>query len=81
MWLSTTCPHRWAKSCRLVDQAGYQPTRYLPLADGPPGIGEFSKDLAFELYSIPEPGTWGLLTSGVAGIGALRWRSRRAKRT
>ena len=40
----------------LVDQAGYQPTRYLALADGPPGIGEFSKDLAFELYTRPRTG-------------------------
>jgi PEP-CTERM motif len=64
----------------LIDQAGYQPTRYLSLADGPPGIGEFSKDLAFELYSIPEPGTWALLSSGIAGIGALQWRRRTSRR-
>jgi hypothetical protein len=64
----------------LIDQAGYAPTRYLALADGPPGIGEFSKDLAFELYSIPEPGTWALLSSGVAGIGALQWRRRTSRR-
>ncbi|WP_428940656.1 hypothetical protein [Fontivita pretiosa] len=59
----------------LVDQAGYQPTRYLPLADGPQGIGEFSKDLAFELYTIPEPGTCLLLMAG-AGIVAMPRRRR-----
>src|SRR5215213_7682058 len=36
----------------LVDQAGYQPRRYLALADGPPGIENFSKDLAFALYTV-----------------------------
>jgi hypothetical protein len=60
-----------------IDQAGYQPTRYRPLADGPPGIGEFSKDLAFELYTIvPEPATSALVAIGLAGVVALRRRSR-----
>ena len=36
----------------VIDQSEYRPTRYLPLADGPQQIGEFSKDLAFELYTI-----------------------------
>jgi hypothetical protein len=60
----------------LVDQAGYQPTRYLGLADGPPGIGEFSKDLAFQLYTIPEPATCALIAIGVAGIIGIRRRTR-----
>jgi hypothetical protein len=61
----------------LIDQAGYQPTRYLPFADGPPGIGEFSKDLAFELYTIvPEPATCALMAIGLAGVVAFRRRSR-----
>jgi hypothetical protein len=61
-----------------IDQAGYQPTRYLALADGPPGIGEFSKDLAFELYTmqIPEPATCALVAIGLAGAVAMRRRSR-----
>jgi PEP-CTERM motif len=59
-----------------IDQVGFQPTRYLALADGPPGIGEFSKDLAFELYTIvPEPATCALLAIGLAGVVALRRRS------
>lgn len=55
----------------LVEQGAYQPTRYLNLADGPPPIGEFSKDLAFELYTVPEPATWALMVAGLAGALAL----------
>jgi hypothetical protein len=58
----------------IIDQAGYQPTRYLPLADGPPGIGEFSKDLAFELYTVPEPATCALVLLGI-GAAVLGRRS------
>jgi hypothetical protein len=58
----------------LVDQAGYQPTRYQPLADGPPAIGEFSKDLAFELYTVPEPATFALMVAGLAGALVVRRR-------
>jgi hypothetical protein len=59
----------------LVDQAGYQPTRYLGLADGPPLIGEFSKDLAFALYTIPEPSGAVLMLGGFAGMLARRRRA------
>jgi hypothetical protein len=45
-----------------VQQSGYIPQHYVDFADGPPalvpghlGIGRYSKDLAFELYTIPEP--------------------------
>jgi len=59
-----------------VEQGGFQPTRYLPLADGPSGIGEFSKDLAFELYTIiPEPASCMLMAIGVAGCLMFRRRS------
>jgi hypothetical protein len=36
--------------------ASMQPTRYAPGIDGPSIIGEFSKDLAFQLFTVPEPG-------------------------
>ena len=59
----------------LVDQAGYQPTRYLDLVDGPPGIGEFSKDLAFALYTVPEPSGAVLVLAGFVGVLTRRRRS------
>ena len=57
-------------------EGGYLPTRYAPGFDGPDLIGQFSKDLAFELYTrpIPEPGTLGAL--GVAMM-TLTLRRRR----
>ena len=60
----------------LVDQAGYQPTRYIGLVDGPPGIAEFSKDLAFELYTVPEPsaGVLALVAVGYALLSRPRRR-------
>ena len=60
----------------VVVQDLYQPTHYLDFIDGPgpglipgqEGIGRFSKDLAFELYTVPEPATCLLL---VIGLGAV----------
>jgi hypothetical protein len=52
----------------IIDQAGYTPTRYLGGADGPTLIARFSKDLAFELYTIPEPGSCALIMVGLAGV-------------
>jgi hypothetical protein len=60
----------------VIDQAGYQPTRYLAIADGPPGIGEFSKDLAFELYTIPEPAAFTLLAIALAAAAGIGRRAR-----
>jgi hypothetical protein len=56
----------------IVEQTAFQPTRYLPLADGPVGIGEFSKDLAFELYTVPEPATCALIAIGLTIIALGR---------
>jgi hypothetical protein len=62
----------------VIDQSRYQPTRYLPLADGPREIGEFSKDLAFELYTIvPEPATCGLVIVTLLSVVAIRRRRSR----
>jgi hypothetical protein len=58
----------------IIDQAGYRPTRYLAGADGPPPIGEFSKDLAFELYTVPEPATCALVMIGMAVVTTIRRR-------
>lgn len=59
-----------------VEQGEFQPRNYLAFADGPPGIGEFSKDLAFELYTIPEPATCALMIIGLASVISFRRRSR-----
>jgi hypothetical protein len=58
----------------VIVQSLYAPTSYVPLADGPEQIGQFSKDLAFELYTVPEPGTCLLLFIGLASVVALRRR-------
>ena len=59
-----------------VTQFGYQPTNYRGGGiDGPPGSGiaQFSKDLAFELYTVvPEPTTAMLMVFGLAAIAARR---------
>ncbi|MHC4994073.1 MAG: DUF7901 domain-containing protein [Planctomycetota bacterium] len=63
-----------------VLQDPFGPTHYLDNIDGPgpiaganwPGIGAFSKDLAFELYTIPEPDAVMLLL----GVG-IAWVIRR----
>ena len=46
------------------------------LADGPQGISNFSKDLAFRLYTtqVPEPASCLLMTIGLAAVGSLRRR-------
>lgn len=51
------------------------PTYYLDIADGPDGISQFSKDLAFELFTVPEPTTGLLLFGGL--MVAIRRRSYR----
>ncbi len=56
----------------------YQPpsdfltTTYKDFTDGPANISLWSKDLAFELYTTPEPATLGLLALG--GLAMLRRR-------
>jgi hypothetical protein len=58
-----------------VEQFGYAPERYLFPWDGPDIISQFSKDLAFELYTqIPEPSTVLLSCIGFAAIGLRRLR-------
>jgi hypothetical protein len=57
-----------------VEQFGYAPERYLFPWDGPDIISQFSKDLAFELYTIPEPSSVLLICIGFAAIGLRRSR-------
>jgi len=62
------------------DLAAARPTNYVDNIDGPgpspatgfPGIGAYSKDLAFALYTVPEPVTLSLLALG--GLALLRRR-------
>lgn len=47
----------------IQDPQTYQPQNYIDFVDGPQGIGNYSKDLAFELYTVvPEPTSIGLLS-------------------
>jgi hypothetical protein len=57
-----------------IIQDGYQPTRYQIPWDGPDSIARFSKDLAFELYTIPEPGGLLLIVLAAFGLAAHRRR-------
>jgi hypothetical protein len=54
-----------------VEQSEFRPTRYVAGLDGYPYIADFSKDLAFELYTIvPEPAACALAVVGLAFVGA-----------
>ena len=61
-----------------MDQTGYAPQHYWDTVDGPQPIGQHSKDLAFELYTVvPEPGAIVLLVTGLVGLLAYAWRKRK----
>jgi hypothetical protein len=55
------------------------PQNYVPGLDGPSYVGQYSKDLAFELYTVPvpEPATWTLLGMGIFGLAVYGWRKRK----
>ncbi|HEX5444328.1 MAG TPA: PEP-CTERM sorting domain-containing protein [Pirellulales bacterium] len=71
----------------IVQQSGYRPENYISIPgavpiDGPPGIENFSKDLAFELFTrVPEPSTVALASIGAVGFGCTVWRKRRRRKT
>jgi hypothetical protein len=59
-----------------VEQSGFDEKKYVFPHDGPSEIQQFSKDLAFELYTIiPEPASAVLLALGVFGFAG--WNRRR----
>ena len=59
-----------------VFQDLHEPTHYVDFTDGPQGIRNFSKDLAFELFTIiPEPTACMLLLIGLGAIATYRQRS------
>ena len=54
----------------------HPPQNYVDMWDGPDGISGYSKDLAFELYTVPEPGTVAMLI-GAGLIGLVAFARRR----
>jgi hypothetical protein len=64
-----------------ISQSNMGPTNYLFInsagvgpIDGPPGIEQHSKDLAFGLYTVPEPTAGALLLCASLGCGVRRSR-------
>lgn len=57
-----------------IEQGGYAKQNYVPPYDGPSLIANYSKDLAFELYTIPEPATCALVGLTLVGVLGLRLR-------
>jgi PEP-CTERM motif len=59
-----------------VEQGLGQRTFYQFPTDGPDGIGRFSKDLAFELFTVPEPASVLLMALAGVAVAAMRRRSK-----
>ncbi|MCC7191211.1 MAG: hypothetical protein IT444_00390 [Phycisphaeraceae bacterium] len=60
----------------IINQNNYYPTSYLDGLDGPTGIGAYSEDLAFELYTVPIPEPASLMLLVSAGLLMLNRRDR-----
>ena len=61
-----------------VLQEDFIPQNYVPPFDGPSIIGQFSKDLAFRLYTVPEPGSVVMLGLGAVALAITARRRRTA---
>jgi hypothetical protein len=55
-----------------IEQSQFEPRNYQAPADGPSLIATHSKDLAFELYTVPEPCCRGLLLMALVVVGMHR---------
>ena len=53
-----------------VLQTNMLPTNYKDILDGPQGISAYSKDLAFSLYTTPEPASLSLFGVGASAATA-----------
>ena len=57
------------------DETNFEPTTYVDNVDGPTGISSYSKDLAFQLYTVvPEPTSMAVVTVMAGGL-VLRRRN------
>jgi hypothetical protein len=68
----TVTPNPTAPTMPDILQDGWQPQNYVFPWDGPENIQSFSKDLAFELYTIPEPGAVALMIIAVVTCASTR---------
>jgi hypothetical protein len=67
-----------------LSETAMTPQNYIQIAgavpiDGPPGIQQFSKDLAFELYTTPVPEPSTIVLFGLGGLGLVRLYRRSRK--
>ena len=87
--ITTTVVPPFAGQQASIVQTNYFPQNYvdpfvningvLQYVDGPQGIANFSKDLAFALYTTPEPGTFVMMGFGAVVVGAIGWKRRRTR--
>ncbi len=57
-----------------VDQSNFTPERHVVALDGPDGVEQFKKDLAFALYAVPEPSGFVLMLDGMCMVLGRRHR-------
>jgi hypothetical protein len=62
----------------VVDETNFKPLFYQDTVDGPTGISSFSEDMAYQLYTTPEPATLGLVVVGGLGLLLKRKQTRSA---